>query len=111
MMNSYFKCIPGIAACLLLLTAGELSAQRLTRFEGEKTSWHGFDRYDYLMDLETLAINPIIATIDEGTGMNDKNTPNGQVRCIVVAPKSAAEGTPAPLKRPIIIAWRIAINI
>lgn len=94
MMNSYFKCIPGIAACLLLLTAGKLSAQRLTRFEGEKISWHGFDRYDYLMDMETLAITPIKATIDEGTGMNDKNTPNGQVRCIVVAPKSAAEGNP-----------------
>ena len=27
-------------------------------FTGEKSSWHGFDRYDFIMDEETLAITP-----------------------------------------------------
>jgi len=48
--------------CLLFLITDKISAQNLTTFEGEKTSWHGFDRYDYLMDMETMAIKPIQAT-------------------------------------------------
>jgi pimeloyl-ACP methyl ester carboxylesterase len=84
-----------VAICLLTVTTiGKVSAQTLTAFVGEKTSWHGFDRYDYLMDMETLAIKPFLATPQERTGMDDKNTPKGQVRCIVIVPKTAAAGNP-----------------
>ena len=35
------------------------AANMYVPFEGEKTTWHdGFDRYDYVMDEETLAITP-----------------------------------------------------
>jgi len=27
-----------------------LTAEAPTSFDGDKTSWHGFDRYDFLMD-------------------------------------------------------------
>ena len=30
-------------------------AEGLVPFDGEKSSWHGFDRYDFLMDEELLA--------------------------------------------------------
>jgi pimeloyl-ACP methyl ester carboxylesterase len=92
-MKAYFKSA-FIAICFFLVLAGHVFAQKLTPFEGEKTSWHGYDRYDYLMDMATLAIKPIMATPEERTGMNDKNTPAGQVRCIVIVPKNAAPGNP-----------------
>ncbi|HXE53793.1 MAG TPA: hypothetical protein VN541_12295, partial [Tepidisphaeraceae bacterium] len=53
-------------------------------FEGEKTKWHGFDRYDFLLDEQTLAIKPA------GKGKGAK----GQRQCIVVVPKAAAAGNP-----------------
>ena len=28
-------------------------------FEGGKTTWHGFDRYDFIMDDQTMAIAPL----------------------------------------------------
>lgn len=80
--------------CLFGLCTVKTSAQILKTFEGEKTSWHGFDRYDYLMDMETMAIKHIKATPQEGTGMNDANTPKGSIRCIVIVPKTAASGNP-----------------
>ena len=51
-------------------------------FDGEKTIWHGYDRYDFLMDEDTLAI--------KAAGGDAK----GQRRCIVVCPKAAAPGNP-----------------
>src|SRR4249920_3880962 len=39
-------------------------------FTGEKTSWHGFDRFDFLMDDGALTVQPIKASPDEGTGIN-----------------------------------------
>lgn len=83
-----------VAFFLTSVIAVKTSAQTLTTFEGEKTSWHGFDRYDYLMDMETMAIKPIKATSQEGTGMNDANTPKDNIRCIVIVPKTAAPGNP-----------------
>ena len=35
-------------------------AEGLVPFEGEKSSWHGFDRYDFLMDEQTLEIKPAV---------------------------------------------------
>jgi CubicO group peptidase (beta-lactamase class C family) len=51
-------------------------------FDGQKTAWHGFDRYDFFMDEDTLAIK---------TAGGDAK---GQRRCIVVCPKTAAPGNP-----------------
>ncbi len=85
--------ICGFAA--MIFAAGvPLRAQEpaLVAFAGEKTAWHGFDRYDFLMDEKTLAITPIKAQDDEKDGI--KHTIQGQRRCIVVEPKSAAPGNP-----------------
>ena len=61
-------------------------------FGAEKTSWHGFDRYDFLMDEANLSIKPYKAAADEG---NAVRTPvEGQLRCVVIAPKEAAPGNP-----------------
>jgi len=37
-------------------------------FEFDKTAWHGFDRYDFLMDQQSLAVKPFKAAEDEGNG-------------------------------------------
>src|ERR1700694_4140311 len=55
-------------------------------FEGEKTNWHGFARYDFLMDEQTLTIKP---AVNKG-----KSGVKGQRQCIVVVPKAAASGNP-----------------
>jgi hypothetical protein len=56
-----------------------------TTFTGEKTSWHGFDRYDFMMDEANLTLTPVKA----GTKLD-----KGQLQCIVVVPKEAADGKP-----------------
>src|SRR5579862_6097817 len=62
---------------------------QLSIFEGGKTTWHeGFDRYDFIMDEETLAISPFKAPADEKFGVKDPE--KGKRRCIVVVPKKAA---------------------
>ena len=61
-------------------------------FTGEKTDWHGFDRYDFVMSEATLQIKPIKATQREGAGVAGPE--KGMRRCIVVVPKQAAEGNP-----------------
>jgi hypothetical protein len=61
-------------------------------FVGAKTAWHGFDRYDFLMDDQALTIRPIQAAGDEHDGF--KGGIDGQRRCIVVCPKAAAPGNP-----------------
>lgn len=61
-------------------------------FTGSKTLWHGFDRYDFVMDEQTLDIQPYDASAAEGDGIQG-DTP-GKRRCIVVVPKQAAAGNP-----------------
>ena len=68
------------------------AAETLPAFTGEKTAWHGFDRYDFVMDVATLAITPFKAPPGEGDGVNPPA--KGQRRCIVVAPKQMAAGNP-----------------
>jgi len=63
-----------------------------TNFDGPKTTWHGFDRYDFTMDEQTLAIEPYAAPASEGNGIQG-DTP-GKRRCIIVVPKHAAAGNP-----------------
>jgi pimeloyl-ACP methyl ester carboxylesterase len=62
-------------------------------FDGEKSTWHnGFDRYDYVMDEETLAITPFKAPDGEKFAVRDPA--KGQRRCVVIAPKTPAAGNP-----------------
>src|SRR5215831_2255816 len=61
-------------------------------FTGEKTSWHGFDRFDFLLDESALTVRPIKASPDEENGI--KGQVNGQVRCVVVVPREAFPGKP-----------------
>jgi len=73
-------------------TATPASEPPSPNFSGEKTLWHGFDRYDFLIDEQTLAIDPTKAAPDEGDGI--KHQVKGRRRCIVVQPKIAAPGNP-----------------
>src|SRR5262245_28411092 len=62
-------------------------------FDGEKSAWRDdFDRFDFVMDEETLAIKPFKAPEGEKFGVRDPV--KGQRRCIVVVPKQAAAGKP-----------------
>jgi len=85
-----------LAASLLAASLGNSFDARAeevsTTFSGEKTAWHGFDRYDFLMDEATLALKPIKAAPDEKNGI--KGQVKGQLRCIAVVPKTAAPGSP-----------------
>src|SRR5579871_1077649 len=69
-----------------------VAADESEEFRGAKTSWHGFDRYDFLMDEEKLTIQPTKAAPEERNGVSVQV--KGQLRCVVVVPKAAAEGKP-----------------
>ena len=85
-----------LASLLILAALGSASNARGAEykpFEGAKTAWHaGFGRHDFLMDEQTLAIEPFPR--DEGEGFGVKPPPKGKRRCIVVVPKSPAAGNP-----------------
>lgn len=69
------------------------SSEQYTPFTGEKSGWHdGFERYDYLMDDETLEIQPFRRGEGENFGIADP--PPGKHRCVVVVPKQPAAGNP-----------------
>ncbi len=69
------------------------SAQNFSpALKGEKTSWHGFDRYDFLMDDESLVITPFRSPEGEGNGVRAPE--KGKRRCILVVPVKAAPGNP-----------------
>ena len=68
------------------------AAEKAEAFGGVKTSWHGFDRYDYFMSEADSSIMPVEASAD---GKNSGNGPaKGFWRCIIVVPKEAATGNP-----------------
>src|SRR3984957_9688316 len=46
----------------------EVALQVPLVFQGDKIDWHGFDRYDFVMDIHTLAITPFKAPPDERAG-------------------------------------------
>jgi pimeloyl-ACP methyl ester carboxylesterase len=87
-------------SCLVVLTAmsgmclQQASADdAYTPFDGEKSSWHdGFDRLDYLMDDDTLDIQPFKR--DEGERFGIKDPPAGKHRCVVIVPRQPALGNP-----------------
>jgi len=47
-------------------------------FTGERTLWHGFDRFDFLMDDTALTVQPFQAAAEEGTGITRQV--DGQLR-------------------------------
>src|SRR3569833_1214628 len=61
-------------------------------FGETKMSWHGFPRYDFLMDEATNAIEPYQSPADEGNSVRAQVP--GKLRCVVVAPKTASAGNP-----------------
>lgn len=63
----------------------------LSSLSSEKTMWHGFDRYDFIMD-ENLVITPSKSLEGEGSGVKDPD--EGQWRCVLIVPKEAAPGKP-----------------
>lgn len=71
-------------AVILWIPGDTRAAGTHAAFTGEKTVWHGFDRYDFLMDEQTLSIKPATAA----------GAIAGQRRCIVVVPKKPAPGNP-----------------
>src|SRR5260221_633489 len=90
--NLRYLAFAAIASILPNSNAAEVSAS-YTPFEGEKTSWHdGFDRYDFVMDEASLAIEPFKGP--EGEKFAAGAPPKGQRRCIVVVPKHTAPGNP-----------------
>src|SRR4051812_19786390 len=72
--------VPTIAWSAGIARAADVSVA----FTGEKTDWHGFDRYDFLMDEQDLGVNPAAAGADS----------RGQRRCTVVVPREVAPGRP-----------------
>ncbi|HUR65350.1 MAG TPA: hypothetical protein VMZ03_03285, partial [Chitinophagaceae bacterium] len=82
-----------ITICLFGLPALYIKAHsQILAFTGEKTDWHGFARYDFVMDESTFAITPIKAP--EGEKYSVGNPVKGQRRCIVVVPEKTAIGSP-----------------
>src|SRR6202165_4221155 len=97
-MNSRMR----LALGLLFVTAIFWAAKRSTaaegqhpHFQGEKTTWHGFDRYDFIMDDATGAITPMIAPEKEVSSYGiDVTLKDGKRRCVVIVPGKPAPGYP-----------------
>jgi pimeloyl-ACP methyl ester carboxylesterase len=82
-----------VVAASLFPVESANAADAYVPFEGEKTTWHDdFDRYDYLMDEQTLELQPFKRDADERFGVKDP--PQGKRRCVVVVPKKPAAGNP-----------------
>ena len=78
-MNQYMDLSLAAIVVVTLFGSIEAKASSPTTF-GEKTAWHGFDRYDFLMDEKTLAIKPIKAAADErNTGSRVRRRASGGV--------------------------------
>src|SRR5438128_432513 len=82
-----------VMAALLLHPALVRGDAAYVPFDGAQSAWHdGFARYDFTMDEETLAIQPMAAPEGEKFGVRDPE--KGKRRCVVVAPKQPAAGNP-----------------
>jgi hypothetical protein len=80
-----------MVSTVFILEMAPIAAQN-PGFGSEKTTWHGYDRYDFVMDELTLEITPIKASANEKNGVGAPA--KGQRRCIVVVPKVSAAGNP-----------------
>lgn len=82
-----------LSAVLFLRAPHASVAAEPAPFTGARSEWHdGFSRFDYLLDEETLAIEPYQRPENERYGIQDP--PAGKRRCVVVAPLKPAEGNP-----------------
>lgn len=73
--------------------ANSPAAKDYVPFEGARSTWHdGFDRYDFVMDEKTLAIEPFVRPAGENFAVG--NPPTGKRRCVVIVPRHAAAGQP-----------------
>jgi len=93
-MNGKFSfLLAAISSIGVFWSVGSTGAAPLVPFEGDKTTWRdGFERFDYVMDEETLAIKPFHRPDGEKFAVGPPA--KGQRRCIVVVPKEAAAGNP-----------------
>jgi len=88
----------GLALAVLVAVTGVEISQAATAAEtaeatmDNKGTWHGFDRYDFVMDEATVAITPFKAPAAEGDGI--KEPAKDQRRCVLVVPKEEAPGHP-----------------
>ena len=80
----HYTFISLLAAMFFLTSPNGSAAEEPGAFSGEKSTWHGFDRYDFFLDEQTMAIKPAPAAGEVA----------GQRRCIVVVPMEAAAGKP-----------------
>ncbi len=84
-----------LAASILRPAKAAEAAAGYLPFDGEKTTWHGFDRYDFVMDDATGAITPVKAPEKEVTANAiDVTLKDGKRRCVTVVPGKAAAGYP-----------------
>ncbi|MGA2244614.1 MAG: alpha/beta hydrolase [Verrucomicrobiota bacterium] len=81
-----------LVAAKLWCPMAAMAAETLPAFTGEKTLWHGFDRYDFVLDGATLSITPVKAPPNEGDGVGAPA--KDERRCIIVVPKQMAAGNP-----------------
>jgi hypothetical protein len=96
-MNKLIFCLFGVFFLPGAVWAQAADSGRGPVFGGAHTTWHeGFDRYDYIMDEQTLAITPYERSDSEKTpeGFGVKDPPPGKRRCIVVVPRKPAPGNP-----------------
>ena len=83
------------AAAIVWTSSNAKAADVYVPFQGEKTTWHGYDRYDFVMDDATGAITPFKAPASEVTSFAvEAGLKDGKRRAIVVVPKKAAAGNP-----------------
>ena len=83
------------AAAIVWTSSNATAADGYVPFAGEKITWHGYDRYDFIMDDATGAITAMTAPASEGASFGiDVSIKGGKRRCVVVVPKKAAPGNP-----------------
>lgn len=81
-----------IALVFAAALAGARASAQSTTFTGPHTSWHGFDRYDFLMDESTGEIQPTTADPNAGNAVGPAVP--GKRHCIIVVPQRPANGNP-----------------
>jgi hypothetical protein len=70
-----------LATALFALSAATPALAAPPRFGDEKTTWRGFDRYDFLMDETDLSIKPYKAATEERTWEDeDDSRPHAPAR-------------------------------
>ncbi len=77
--------------CFLFLP-GFGDAAETPKFSQPHSAWHGFDRYDFLLNLDAETITPLNPVAGEGDGVRESEP--GTRRCILVVPKKFAPGLP-----------------